>query len=151
MYSGFSQETSILSPHYGRSGEAQTRGLRIPNGPMKAISAKNSFFRPFPLGKPRSSALPNPLFPSAPKMTVGRYVVTETLPEQKSFGERPFAGCIVLRILKKPSLLSQNLRCCKQRKSESIIRSLLQCGEKRLRIGTRTKYSKTSKFFQIAR
>ena len=31
MYSGFSQETSILSPHYGRSGEAQTRGLRIPN------------------------------------------------------------------------------------------------------------------------
>ena len=31
MYSGFSQETSILSPHYGQSGEAQTRGLRIPN------------------------------------------------------------------------------------------------------------------------
>lgn len=39
----------------------------LPNGPMKAIFTKNSFFRPFPLGKPHSSALPSPLFPNAPK------------------------------------------------------------------------------------
>lgn len=60
-------KTSAFGQDFGRSGEAQTRGLRIPNGPMKEISAKNSFFRPFPPGKPRSSALPSPLFPSAPK------------------------------------------------------------------------------------
>ena len=51
----------------GCGGGIRTPGILLPNGPMKAISAKNSFFRPFPLGKPRSSALPNPLFPSAPK------------------------------------------------------------------------------------
>ena len=52
---------------FGPSDRVRTCGLMVPNGPMKAISAKNSFFRPFPLGKPRSSALPSPLFPSAPK------------------------------------------------------------------------------------
>nr|DAJ39889.1 MAG TPA: hypothetical protein [Caudoviricetes sp.] len=34
---------------------------------MMALSAENRFFRPFPLGKPRSSALLSPLFPNAPK------------------------------------------------------------------------------------
>lgn len=52
---------------YGRSEVIRTPGILLPNGPMKAISAKNSFFRPFPLEKPRSSPLPSPLFPSAPK------------------------------------------------------------------------------------
>ena len=51
----------------GRGDRTRTCGLMVPNGPMKALSAKNSFFRPFLLGKPRSSALPNPLLPSAPK------------------------------------------------------------------------------------
>ena len=81
---------------FGRSEGTRTPGILLPNGPMKAISAKNSFFRPFPLGKLCSSPLLCPLFPSAPKNTVGRYVVTETLPEQKLFGERPFIGCIVI-------------------------------------------------------
>nr|DAP74610.1 MAG TPA: hypothetical protein [Caudoviricetes sp.] len=52
---------------YGRGDRTRTCGILLPNGPMKAISAKNSFFRPFPPGKPRSSALLSPLFPSAPK------------------------------------------------------------------------------------
>lgn len=52
---------------FGRGDRARTCDIQFPNGPMKAISAKNSFFRPFPLGKPRSSALLSPLFPSAPK------------------------------------------------------------------------------------
>ena len=51
----------------GRGDRTRTCGILVPNEPMKAISAKNSFFRPFPLGKPRSSPLPSPLFPSGPK------------------------------------------------------------------------------------
>ena len=51
----------------GRDDRSRTCLGQFPNGPMKAISAKNSFFRPFPLGKPRSLALLYPLFPSAPK------------------------------------------------------------------------------------
>lgn len=58
---------SVMNTRYGPSDRVRTCGLMVPNGPMKAISAKNSFFRPFPLGKPRSSALLSPLFPSAPK------------------------------------------------------------------------------------
>lgn len=42
-------------------------GILLPNEPMKALSANNSLFRPFPLVKPRSLALPNPLFPNDPK------------------------------------------------------------------------------------
>ena len=56
-----------MNTRYGRSDRVRTCGLNIPNGPMKAISAKNNFFRPFPLGKPHSLALLYPLFPSAPK------------------------------------------------------------------------------------
>ena len=52
---------------HGRSEVIRTPGILLPNGPMKAISAKNSFFCRFPLGKPRSLALLYPLFPSAPK------------------------------------------------------------------------------------
>ena len=74
-------------PHFrlifGRDDRSRTCLNLLPNGPMKAISAKNSFFRPFPLGKPRSSALPSPLFPNAPKREVVCYVVIKTLPEQK--------------------------------------------------------------------
>lgn len=51
----------------GRSDRIRTYGILLPNGPIRAISAKNSFFRPFPPGKPRSSALLSPLFPSALK------------------------------------------------------------------------------------
>ena len=43
---------------------------------MMALSAENGFFRPFPLGKPYSPALPNPLFPSAPKRQVVCCVVS---------------------------------------------------------------------------
>ena len=39
----------------------------LSNAFMMALSAENGFFRPFPLGKPRSSALLCPLFPNAPK------------------------------------------------------------------------------------
>lgn len=44
-----------------------TLGIKFPNAFMMALSAENGFFRPFPLGKPRSLALLYPLFPSAPK------------------------------------------------------------------------------------
>ena len=59
--------TSVFGQNFGRSEGIRTPDILLPNGPMKAISAKNSFFRPFPPGKPRSSALPSPLFPNAPK------------------------------------------------------------------------------------
>ena len=62
------KKTSRISTTcFGRGDRTRTCGILLPNGPMKALSAKNSFFRPFLLGKPRSSALPNPLLPSAPK------------------------------------------------------------------------------------
>jgi len=51
----------------GRGDRIRTCGILVPNEPTRAISAKNNFFRPFPLGKPRSLALLYPLFPSAPK------------------------------------------------------------------------------------
>lgn len=50
---------NILS---GRSDRVRTCGIDIPNGPMKAISAKNSFFRPL-------SARQTALF-GAPQSTV---------------------------------------------------------------------------------
>ena len=69
-------KTSKFGRNFGPSDRDRTCGLMVPNGPMKAISTKNSFFRPFPLGKPRSSALLSPLFPSAPKRQVVCYVVS---------------------------------------------------------------------------
>jgi len=61
---GFVSKPSGLS---GPSDRDRTCGLMVPNAFMMALSAENGFFRPFPPGKPRSSALPSPLFPSAPK------------------------------------------------------------------------------------
>lgn len=58
---------SAFGRNFGRSEGTRTPDILLPNEPTRAIYAKNNFFRPFPLGKPRSSALLSPLFPSAPK------------------------------------------------------------------------------------
>ena len=58
---------STLRFLFGRSDRIRTCGIVVPNAFMMALSAENGFFRPFPLGKPRSLALLYPLFPSAPK------------------------------------------------------------------------------------
>ena len=64
-----------MNTRYGPSDRDRTCGLMVPNEPTRAISAKNNFFRPFPLGKLCSSPLLCPLFPSAPKRYVVCYVV----------------------------------------------------------------------------
>jgi len=56
-----------MTTRCGASDRVRTCGLMVPNGPMKALSAENGFFRPFPLGKLCSSPLLCPLFPGAPK------------------------------------------------------------------------------------
>ena len=41
---------------FGRGDRTWTCGILVPNAFMMALSAENGFFRPFPLGKPRSLA-----------------------------------------------------------------------------------------------
>ncbi len=59
------------SKNFGRVRILEFRASLVPNGPMMAISAKNSFFRPFPLGKPRSWHSPVHCFRGAPKRLGG--------------------------------------------------------------------------------
>lgn len=60
-------DTFVSVFYSGRGDRIRTCGILVPNEPIRAISAKNNFFRPFPLGKLCSSPLLCPLFPSAPK------------------------------------------------------------------------------------